>query len=60
MPIYEYKCSCGHVQEHIKKISERDKSVNCSYNGCRGLATRVLSAPAYVNGGFYDALPKAK
>lgn len=60
MPIYEYKCWCGKTQEKIKKISERDEPVPCSQNACTGFATRVVSAPAYVNGGFYDALPKVK
>lgn len=60
MPMYEYECSCGNRFEAIRKISERDEPIACKNpEGCLGLAKRVVTAPAYVHGGFYDSLPKA-
>lgn len=44
MPIYEYKCGCGHVTEDMRKLSEReDPGPPCE--DCGGLDTeRLVSA----------------
>lgn len=58
MPIYVYKCVCGHIQEKIRKISEREHPVQCGNNGCAGIATPLVTSPGFVHGGFYDSLTK--
>lgn len=54
MPLYEYKCSCGHKVEKIKKVSERDNLIPCDNpKGCLGLMEReTVVAPAVHYNGF--------
>lgn len=53
MPVYEYKCSKGHVFETIQKMSE-DPLTKCEE--CGAPAERVLYAPAvhFKGKGFYN------
>lgn len=52
MPIYEYKCDCGHVFEVLIKFE--DKLQRCPK--CKEMTVnRQFSAPAgYVKRGVYD------
>jgi len=53
MPVYEYKCTKGHVFETIQRMSE-DPLTKCEE--CGAPAERVLYAPAvhFKGKGFYN------
>ncbi|MEZ7211430.1 zinc ribbon domain-containing protein [Pantoea ananatis] len=51
MPMYDFECDCGQQFEAIRRINERDKA-QCPY--CFSEARQMLTAPAGINGGFYD------
>lgn len=50
MPLYDFKCPCGHTFEALAKPSETRK---CP---CGGTAVAQLGAPAFTfkGPGFYD------
>lgn len=53
MPLYDYKCSCGHKTEKMRKIIDRDNPVPCnSPKGCLGLMERevVVSLAVHYKG----------
>lgn len=55
MPTYDFKCSAGHVTEHVCPMSEIPETVLCE--NCRRRGQRVFSAPAAIlfrGGGFYS------
>lgn len=55
MPIYEYKCrGCGHTQEVITTLSERDTPPPCSECGSSELR-RLISRSSFAlkGGGWY-------
>lgn len=59
MAIFDFKCeNCGNVVEKI--TSSETRWVEC--DNCGDKAFKQVSAPAYINGGFYDAakLEKSK
>lgn len=33
MPIYEYRCECGHQYETIRTVENRDKQLDCTQCG---------------------------
>lgn len=56
MPLYEYKCSEGHVTEHITKLADRLLPVVCE---CGNLAHYTISAPNVRLEGITGAFPGA-
>lgn len=52
MPIYEYRCGEGHIQDGFRAIAERDNPVTC-YR-CGGKAKRIQSVPAKRTDGIYS------
>jgi putative FmdB family regulatory protein len=46
LPVYEYKCSSGHIFEDFRKMEDRDEILRCK---CGKLGKRILSQ-THVNG----------
>ena len=41
MPLYEYRCSKGHITEKIRPVSKRGLSIPCGF--CPRLANKIFS-----------------
>lgn len=51
MPLYEYKCKCGHAFADVYKINDRLKPTEDPCKECgETTVERVLSAPRIVSG----------
>lgn len=52
MPLYQYKCECGHEFDEILKISERNipKEQPCEACGKTGAIEIQISSPRIVSG----------
>lgn len=46
MPIYEYRCKCGNMEDIFHKIVDRNEVTTCSC--CNQAMTRVISSPSMV------------
>ena len=55
MPLYEYRCSAGHVHERLRKISERDNPASCLV--CMEQALPIISLPHIEPDGVHSYAP---
>lgn len=55
MPIYEYRCACGHVTEELRRIGERGTSAACEH--CGSTASLVISRTHSPPDGVYSYAP---
>ena len=60
MPLYEYRCSRGHITEQYASIEQRRLYIDCPK--CDRMATRRFHAPAihFKGAGFYNTDYKQK
>ena len=65
MPLYTYQCyECGKVQEEMRSVKDRDKSIAC--NHCMCASDRIIDLAAFQlkGGGWakdgYGKKPKPK
>ena len=51
MPLYNYQCyECGKVQEVMRSVKDRDKSIACDH--CMCISERIIGPVAfYLKGG---------
>jgi putative FmdB family regulatory protein len=54
MPIYEYKCTEGHVTEHVRSYAKRDEPVACK---CGAETVRLFPLPHVEPDGIYSYAP---
>ncbi|AFU63960.1 FmdB-like transcriptional regulator [Salmonella phage STML-198] len=53
MPIYDYMCeACDEKIEKMRKVSERDEPIECSFLNCEGKMFRETAAPAVHYNGY--------
>ena len=55
MPIYEYRCTNGHIHERLRKYDDRDEPAWCIH--CDAQALRKMSAPHVPPDGVYSYCP---
>ena len=55
MPLYEYKCTNGHVHQRLRRMDERDNPARCIQ--CDADATPIISAPHVPPDGVYSYCP---
>ena len=65
MPLYNYQCyECGKVQEEMRSVKDRDKSIACDH--CMCASDRIIDLAAFQlrGGGWakdgYGKKPKLK
>lgn len=56
MPIYNYRCSEGHITEHMSKIADREQQIVCE---CGNWAHYTISAPSVKLEGITGDFPGA-
>jgi len=51
MPLYQYKCSEGHITDELRGIDKRNDPTTCKV--CGEEAKRIISAPMVIMGETY-------
>jgi predicted nucleic acid-binding Zn ribbon protein len=63
MPLLEFKCPQGHINERLYSPHKAEKVPTTKCSQCGLIATRILSAPAapqFTGSGFYATDYKGK